>query len=808
MDMSSKRLAIVIGCNSYNSERLNDLEYAEKDAEEFYKLLTDPAIGVFSDDESTLLLSSDARVIGEEIHAGLSNAGKQDLVLIYFSGHGLKDDQGRLYLAARDTDPDACLDFLTVPGLVLQRYLNECRSKRICLILDCCYGGSIGDKGDPNMEAEKANIRETLGGQGRAIIASAQGSQPAKETKRYGHGTFTHFMLEGITSGAADENDDGWITPHELYNYVCSRMKDAGIEKQIPTIDLDAAGGDFELALSSRHRDEWYEQIFLEVEKLRLESRYIEALQCLDKGESEAKRESEKENLQTLRSQVAEEQSELKESFEKRILLEQKNKALKARVASEILTMIENPTVLFQEHPNGGHEDLVRALLLERIEPAYLASQWDSEPTEPPSEAALEPALEPAPEPAVEAAPDDIENPAVDDNSTEQKADQTTIEVITSFIPGKSGLSFVLIVVATGLLLWAFRGSIFQPTFDPGNLRLGVYVKEEWNTTSAEKAFDVLKKEINAQFLEEFKDNPYQFGSSKTATYTSIDDLKLALESGKVDIVGELSPRLVFEVRKIATAVINTRYGRSDRYSSVFFARKSARFMDGEKSKREHEFYKLMEGDSTENAEDNNNAKVAVAGMDSTSGHWYPRKRLLDKAGGPEKSFADMSVIYSTAEKIHKAVCSELRSVVAGAVAAFRFKPDFCGPGELEIFDEFGSIPHGAFVARQDLYKDLKATERLVDFQDRWKTAARQSNSELVELGLDEYFPDEWAGKDPDSYYAESFTVFNRPDVKADKKSNRVKYSLLFAALMLVIGSLAYLWSRRSVGPVQPGNSV
>jgi uncharacterized caspase-like protein len=62
-----------------------------------------------------------------------------DLVLLHFSGHGLKDDSGELYLAATDTAPGR-LASTAIAAVWINRLMQRGRAQRIVLLLDCCYG--------------------------------------------------------------------------------------------------------------------------------------------------------------------------------------------------------------------------------------------------------------------------------------------------------------------------------------------------------------------------------------------------------------------------------------------------------------------------------------------------------------------------------------------------------------------------------------------------------------------------------------------------------------------------------------------
>ena len=98
--MSSK-YALVIANTEYKDAGLAQLTAPGRDAEDFARVLRDKDIGAF-DDVKVLLNSSepDARGAIEEF---FDQKKSDDLLVLYFSGHGVRDEVGSLYLALKNT---------------------------------------------------------------------------------------------------------------------------------------------------------------------------------------------------------------------------------------------------------------------------------------------------------------------------------------------------------------------------------------------------------------------------------------------------------------------------------------------------------------------------------------------------------------------------------------------------------------------------------------------------------------------------------------------------------------------------------
>ena len=100
--MPGSRLALIVATDEYDDPSLHQLSSPASDAEALAAVLGDPALGEF---EVEVLHNWQSRDIAVRLEALLTERKPQDVVLIHFSCHGLKDEGGQLYLAARDTLP-------------------------------------------------------------------------------------------------------------------------------------------------------------------------------------------------------------------------------------------------------------------------------------------------------------------------------------------------------------------------------------------------------------------------------------------------------------------------------------------------------------------------------------------------------------------------------------------------------------------------------------------------------------------------------------------------------------------------------
>jgi hypothetical protein len=234
------RRALVVATYDYRDEGLRGLTAPAHDAEALAGVLSDPGIAGF---DVTVLVNEPAHVVGEAIADFYRTCRREDLTLLYFSGHGLKDDEGRLYLAMTNTRREALL-FTGLPAGTLNDAMEASPSRRKLLILDCCYSGAFPPGRGTKSDAAVHTL-ERFQGKGRAVLTASDATQYAFEGDAVsGSGTpsvFTRYLVEAMRTGAADLDGDGDIALDELYSWVYDRVV-AEVPQQRPKKQQDVDG--------------------------------------------------------------------------------------------------------------------------------------------------------------------------------------------------------------------------------------------------------------------------------------------------------------------------------------------------------------------------------------------------------------------------------------------------------------------------------------------------------------------------------------------------------------------------------------
>ena len=257
---------ISIGVSTYQDAQYN-LQYAVKDATDiglYAQTLTDKykEVKVYNifDEEAT---TENILAVKEQ----LASANTNDLVIVFFAGHGLLDDKLNYYLATYDVD----FDNPSAKGLpyeALESLLDGIRPFQKLLLIDACHSGEV-DKDDVvvlqtaavssddtavlkrgsvpiaskskklglknSFELMQTIFADVRRGTGAVVISASGGLEYALESNQWNNGVFTYSLLEGLKSGNADANNDGSIQVSELKDYITEKVTAYTNGGQTPT---------------------------------------------------------------------------------------------------------------------------------------------------------------------------------------------------------------------------------------------------------------------------------------------------------------------------------------------------------------------------------------------------------------------------------------------------------------------------------------------------------------------------------------------------------------------------------------------
>ncbi|MBK7937716.1 MAG: caspase family protein [Lewinellaceae bacterium] len=230
---SVKIWAVVVGVGSYTS--MPSLKFTDDDAYRFYSFLGSVEGGALPENQMSLLIDEDATRanILKKMREYFLRADENDVVLLYFSGHGLEG-------CFLPVDYDGYNNKLRHEEI--KQVFNESKAKHKLCIADACHSGSLS-YGNGSLAAKSpASVSlqryyqafEDADG-GVALLMSSKSEELSLEDHGLRQGVFTYYVLQGL-KGNADTNNDYLVSIRELYKYVYAKVREYTANVQTPVL--------------------------------------------------------------------------------------------------------------------------------------------------------------------------------------------------------------------------------------------------------------------------------------------------------------------------------------------------------------------------------------------------------------------------------------------------------------------------------------------------------------------------------------------------------------------------------------------
>jgi uncharacterized caspase-like protein len=242
--------AVVVGINNYYGP--SKLQYCVPDARQMEKSLRE--VG-FTDIVTVLDRDASVRNVVSAVTKVGQRCKKDDVFVFYYSGHGAqwKDDDND---EADGYDEGLCL--IDSQGNV-QRWLDDdiektmaqIKSSSTVMILDCCHSGGSAKSFDNGRKArvyrgdtgfkplgmvasaadtQRINYKiegvDATDNPDHVVLAACRDGEQSFEISDIGHGVFTYYITQGMTSewASVDTNKDSSLSYTEMFDYVSSRV--------------------------------------------------------------------------------------------------------------------------------------------------------------------------------------------------------------------------------------------------------------------------------------------------------------------------------------------------------------------------------------------------------------------------------------------------------------------------------------------------------------------------------------------------------------------------------------------------------
>ncbi|MFK7937168.1 MAG: caspase family protein [Saprospiraceae bacterium] len=230
----SKVYAVVIGVASYHA--MPPLRYTDDDAYRMLAHLRSPEGGALPESQVRILVDEAATKenITTTMRELYGQADENDLVLLYFSGHGVRG-------AFLPIDFDGFNNKLEHDEI--NEILDASDAQYKLCIADACHSGGLHQIKSGSVTNTLTAYYESLAQAlpGTALIMSSKAEETSLESNNLRQGVFSHFLLRGM-KGEADTNFDQIIDVQELYDFVGDNVKEYTQYRQSPVIlgDYDA----------------------------------------------------------------------------------------------------------------------------------------------------------------------------------------------------------------------------------------------------------------------------------------------------------------------------------------------------------------------------------------------------------------------------------------------------------------------------------------------------------------------------------------------------------------------------------------
>lgn len=239
---------LIFGASEYVTADLPDVPAVANNLNDLQDLFLDPDLGRFTA-ETCSVAPANASIaeIGDLLLTAATEA--EDLLLLYYSGHGLLGHKRReLYLSLAGTRPDR-LPFTALAFEAVRDALLDSPAENRVIILDCCYSGRV-------IGEALADTTDEILGQiqigGTYTLTSAPGNRAALILPDERNSAFTGRLLELLRKGSPGAGEH--LTLGDIYRHLNAKFRAEGLPlpQQRGTETADLLGLVPNLALTVR----------------------------------------------------------------------------------------------------------------------------------------------------------------------------------------------------------------------------------------------------------------------------------------------------------------------------------------------------------------------------------------------------------------------------------------------------------------------------------------------------------------------------------------------------------------------------
>lgn len=265
---------LCVGTSKYRGD-VKSLVYPDLDAAAMAKALEAVGKGLFDKRVNVKLLSTADNMSSKDVssHKNIetafkdlaSKANPEDVLVVYFSGHGKtygSGDENLFYYLTKDvTDPDlkdpAVRKNAAISTAELTEWLTEIPALKQVLIFDACNSGkaaeSLSGVGSRDLSPSQIRALDRMKDRtGMYILSGSAANQLSFEASEFGQGLLTYSLLEGMSGAALTQENS--VDVINLFQHARDRVPVLASqirEIQVPVMALPIGGGSFEIGIKT-----------------------------------------------------------------------------------------------------------------------------------------------------------------------------------------------------------------------------------------------------------------------------------------------------------------------------------------------------------------------------------------------------------------------------------------------------------------------------------------------------------------------------------------------------------------------------
>lgn len=195
--------ALLLGCGTYTDPSLPALPSVRGNLTGMKEALTSPGGTGLTDGHCVVLNEAEHTPAGIGGHLTALAGEAEDMLLVYYAGHGLIGPNDELFLALPDTRGDRDLvSWTALPFRLVSEALAGARARNRIIILDCCFSGlAIGAMSGTEAGVESA-VSLQLKVAGTCTLASSPANRTSSAPPGEQYTAYTGELLSLLSDGA------------------------------------------------------------------------------------------------------------------------------------------------------------------------------------------------------------------------------------------------------------------------------------------------------------------------------------------------------------------------------------------------------------------------------------------------------------------------------------------------------------------------------------------------------------------------------------------------------------------------------